>query len=118
MTTPTTDNLSFSTHSDGQSGDSPAVTPDRAADRASTPAHRRIRPPKETVRFTLDLKGETHRDLKLFSIQNSVDAAPVCRALIMLLMADPLLADRVLAIIDEERLVRDTAKDNDRTKTS
>ena len=116
MTTTATDKLS-STHSDGQPEDDPAVTSNRPADQAGTPAHRRIRPPKKTVRFTLDLKGETHRDLKLFSIQNSVEAAPVCRALIMLLMADPLLADQVLAIIDEERLARDTARDNDRTST-
>ena len=52
---------------------------------------------KTTVRFTLDLEKEQHKQLKTFAVQNEVRAAEVLRVLLRRLEEDDELRVRVQA---------------------
>lgn len=51
---------------------------------------------KKPTRITLDLDGEQHRFLKLFSIEAGVQSSVLLRALLYCLETDEALANRVI----------------------
>ena len=56
---------------------------------------RRPKQPRKVTRYTLDLEASQHLFLRLYSIQNGVEASRVCRTLLFLLEADESLQQRV-----------------------
>lgn len=56
---------------------------------------RRPKAQRKVTRYTLDLESEMHLFLRLYSIQNGVEASRVCRTLLYLLEADESLQQRV-----------------------
>lgn len=56
---------------------------------------RRTREPRKVIRYTLDLEQEQHRFLRLYALQNDVEASKVMRTLLYLLEADDTLQQRV-----------------------
>lgn len=51
---------------------------------------------RAVTRYTLDLENQQHMFLRLFSLQNDVEASKVCRTLLYLLESDPEVQNRVL----------------------
>ncbi|MGV8845812.1 hypothetical protein [Tessaracoccus sp.] len=51
---------------------------------------------KKVTRYTLDLDGQQHLFLRMFALQNEVDASKVMRTLLYFLESDQDLANRVL----------------------
>lgn len=51
---------------------------------------------RSTIRFSVDLDPEQHRFLKLFSIENGIQASVIMRALIYQLEVNEELANRVI----------------------
>lgn len=62
------------------------TSPDSASDR-------------KVIRFTLDLDFEQHKFLKLFSLENGVQASVVMRTLLLKLETDKKLREKILNMI-------------------
>lgn len=56
----------------------------------------RPRAARRVTRYTLDLDQEQHRFLRLFALQNGIQASLVMRALLYLLETDINIANRVI----------------------
>lgn len=54
---------------------------------------------RKVIRFTLDLDFEQHKFLKLFSLENSVQASVVMRTLLLKLETDKALREKILNMI-------------------
>lgn len=57
---------------------------------------------RSTIRFSVDLDPEQHKFLKLFSIENGIQASVIMRALIYQLEINEELANRVIDEIFSE----------------
>jgi hypothetical protein len=57
---------------------------------------------RSTIRFSVDLDPEQHQFLKLFSIENGIQASVIMRALIYQLEVNEELANRVIDEIFSE----------------
>lgn len=57
---------------------------------------------RSTIRFSVDLDPEQHKFLKLFSIENGIQASVIMRALIYQLEVNEELANRVIDEIFSE----------------
>jgi len=57
---------------------------------------------RSTIRFSVDLDPEQHKFLKLFSIENGIQASVIMRALIYQLEVNEDLANRVIDEIFSE----------------
>jgi hypothetical protein len=62
----------------------------------------RPRTVRRVTRYTLDLDQEQHRFLRLFALQNGVQASLVMRSLLFMLETDINVANRVIDLIFNE----------------
>lgn len=79
--------------------DTPQVETVAAPTRPATASRRARRPRGNTrsvTRYTLDLEANQHMFLRLFSLQNDVEASKVCRTLLYLLESDASVQQRVI----------------------
>lgn len=96
------------------------TTTDHAADlpledastRPSVVTRRAAHPKRKVVRFTLDLDREQHQFLRLFALQNGVQASLVMRTLLYILETNLEIATRVIDEIyaDQEDTVVEGAE--------
>ena len=69
---------------------------------------------KKVTRYTLDLDGQQHMFLRMFALQNEVEASKVMRTMLYFLESDRDLANRVLdEIFGTEAGVEDSTDDSD-----
>lgn len=83
--------MAIDTNTDEDQYTSASTRPQVASRRAT-----RSRVPRRVTRYTLDLEAEQHRFLRLFALQNGIQASLVMRALLYLLETDVNIANRVI----------------------
>jgi hypothetical protein len=66
-------------------------------------SRRAVPTPADTIRFSLDLDRAEHQQMKLFAIEQGTQASVIGRILVEMLNADPQIADRVAARLNELR---------------
>lgn len=79
---------------------------------ASHRSRRAARAPRKVTRYTLDLDHSQHMWLRLWSLQEGVEASRLCRALLLLCENDAELKERVLdEVFGEEPVAADGSGD-------
>lgn len=76
--------------------ESPYTTASTRPASASHRARRAARAPRKVTRYTLDLEASQHMWLRLWSLQEGVEASRLCRALLLICENDADLKERVL----------------------